>query len=61
MGFGAEVAAQAAEKAFELLDAPVRRYATPDVPTFPFATELEAMVMPNTAGIVQHALELSQY
>ena len=61
VGFGAEIAAQAAEKAFELLDAPVRRYATPDVPTFPFATELEAMVMPNTAGIVQHALELVQY
>jgi 2-oxoisovalerate dehydrogenase E1 component len=61
VGFGAEIAAQAADKAFELLDAPVRRYATPDVPAFPFATELEAMVMPNTAGIVQHALELVEY
>ncbi len=61
VGFGAEIAAQAAEKAFELLDAPVRRYATPDVPAFPFASELEAMVMPNTEGIVQHALELMRY
>ena len=61
VGFGAEIAAQAAEKAFELLDAPVRRYATPDVPAFPFASELEAMVMPNTEGIVQHALELVAY
>lgn len=61
VGFGAEIAAQAADKAFELLDAPVRRYATPDVPAFPFATELEAMVMPNTAGIVQHALDLVAY
>jgi 2-oxoisovalerate dehydrogenase E1 component beta subunit len=61
VGFGAEIAAQAAEKAFELLDAPVRRYASPDVPTFPFAAELEAMVMPNTEGIVEHALELVKY
>ena len=61
VGFGAEIAAQAAEKAFELLDAPVRRYATPDVPAFPFASELEAMVMPNTDGIVRHALELVSY
>jgi 2-oxoisovalerate dehydrogenase E1 component len=61
VGFGAEIAAQAADKAFELLDAPVRRYATPDVPAFPFAAELEAMVMPNTEGIVQHALDLVRY
>jgi 2-oxoisovalerate dehydrogenase E1 component len=61
VGFGAEIAAQAADQAFELLDAPVRRYATPDVPTFPFASELEAMVMPNTEGIVRHARELAGY
>ncbi len=61
VGFGAEIAAQAAEKAFELLDAPVRRYATPDVPAFPFASELEAMVMPNTEGIVRHAVELVEW
>jgi len=60
-GFGAEIAAQASDKAFELLDAPVRRYATPDVPTFPFASELEEKVMPNTEGIVRHALELAAY
>ena len=61
IGFGAEIAAQAADQGFELLDAPVRRYATPDVPTFPFASELEAMVMPNTEGIVEHALDLLRY
>jgi 2-oxoisovalerate dehydrogenase E1 component len=61
VGFGAEIAAQAADKAFESLDAPVRRYATPDVPTFPFASELEAMVMPNTEGIVRHAREVVGY
>ena len=60
-GFGAEVSAQITEKAFEWLDAPVRRYATPDVPTFPFAGVLEDQVMPNVAGIVNRARELAQY
>ncbi|MBI5158382.1 MAG: dehydrogenase E1 component subunit alpha/beta [Acidimicrobiia bacterium] len=60
-GFGAEVSAQITEKAFEWLDAPVRRYATPDVPTFPFSGALEDQVMPNVAGIVNRARELAQY
>jgi len=61
VGYGAELSAQVADKAFELLDAPVRRYATADVPTFPYNAKLEAMVMPNTAGIVEHALDLAKY
>jgi 2-oxoisovalerate dehydrogenase E1 component len=61
VGFGAEVAAQISEKAFEWLDAPVRRYATPDVPAFPFAAALEAQVMPNLEGIVERAAELASY
>ncbi len=60
-GYGAELAAQIADKAFESLDAPVRRYASPDVPTFPYNAKLEAMIMPNTQGIVEHALELAKY
>ncbi len=60
-GFGAEVAAQIAEKAFQLLDGPVRRYATPDVPCFPFNSALEAMVMPNVEGIVERAAQLAGY
>ena len=60
-GFGAEIAAQIAEKAFEWLDGPVQRYAAPEVPAFPFSEKLEQMVMPNTEGIVQRALELSRY
>ena len=61
LGYGAEVAAQIGERAFEWLDAPVRRYASPDVPTFPYAEDLEAMVMPNVAGIVERAAELAAY
>jgi 2-oxoisovalerate dehydrogenase E1 component beta subunit len=60
-GFGAEVSAQITEKAFEWLDAPVRRYASPDVPTFPFAAKLEEQVMPNVEGIVNRARELAEY
>ncbi len=61
MGYGAELAAQIADKAFEWLDAPIKRYAAPDVPCFPFASDLEDMVYPDTAGIVHHALELAKY
>jgi len=60
-GFGAEVSAQIMEKAFEWLDAPVRRYATPDVPTFPFSGALEEQLMPNVEGIVARARELAEY
>ena len=60
-GFGAEVAAQIGEKAFEWLDAPVRRYAAPDVPTFPFAAALEEQVMPSVEGIVERARDLAQF
>ncbi|MFQ5516641.1 MAG: thiamine pyrophosphate-dependent enzyme [Acidimicrobiia bacterium] len=61
LGYGAEVAAQIGERAFHWLDAPVQRYASPEVPTFPFASTLEKMVMPNTEGIVRRARELAAY
>ncbi len=60
-GFGAEVVAQIMEKAFDWLDAPVRRYCTPEVPTFPFAPSLEKQLMPNIEGIVEHARSLAKY
>lgn len=60
-GFGAEIAAQIGEKAFDWLDAPIQRYATPEVPAFPFGPALEAAVMPNTAGIVDRAAALAKY
>jgi 2-oxoisovalerate dehydrogenase E1 component len=61
MGYGAELAAQIAEKAFEWLDAPVRRYALPDVPIMPYAGSLEAQLYPTPEGIVRHAQELAKY
>lgn len=61
MGYGAELAAQIADKGFEYLDGPVRRYTAPEVPTFPYAEPLEDMVLPNTGGIVAAAKELASY
>ncbi|MCL1600960.1 MAG: alpha-ketoacid dehydrogenase subunit beta [Actinomycetia bacterium] len=61
LGYGAEVAAQISEKAFEWLDAPVMRYTAPDIPSFPFAASLEKQVMPSVEGIIEHAEILHRY
>ena len=58
-GFGAEVSAQIAEKAFEWLDAPVQRYTSPEIPTFPYSSELEDQVYPTVDGIVARAAALA--
>ncbi|HSO50332.1 MAG TPA: alpha-ketoacid dehydrogenase subunit beta, partial [Acidimicrobiia bacterium] len=61
LGYGAELAAQIADKTFEWLDAPVRRYALPDVPIMPYAASLEAELYPTPEGIVRHAQDLAKY
>ncbi len=61
LGFGAEVAAQIAEKSFDWLDAPIQRYAAPEVPAFPFAGGLESQIMPSVEGIVERAARLARY
>jgi 2-oxoisovalerate dehydrogenase E1 component len=60
-GYGAEISAQIGERIFDWLDAPVRRYASPDVPAFPFAASLEEQVMPSIEGIVDRARDLAKY
>jgi acetoin:2,6-dichlorophenolindophenol oxidoreductase subunit beta len=50
-GFGAEIAARAAEEWFWLLDAPVVRVTAPDVPK-PSAPTLEAAVIPSPQDVV---------
>ncbi|MDP1804346.1 MAG: transketolase C-terminal domain-containing protein, partial [Acidimicrobiales bacterium] len=52
-GVGAEVAAIVAQDGFWDLDAPVRRLATADVPSYPFAAPLEAELFVDTAKIVE--------
>lgn len=61
VGYGAEVAAQIAEKSFEWLDAPIRRYTAPEIPAFPFAASLESQVMPNVEGIIDEARALAAW
>ena len=60
-GVGAEVAALVAEQAFENLDAPISRLCGPDVPTMPFAQNLETAYMPDTEEITQAVRTLAAY
>ena len=57
---GAQVAALIADRAFEDLDAPVRRLATPDVP-IPFSPLLEQAVLPGVDSIEIAIRELIAY
>jgi 2-oxoisovalerate dehydrogenase E1 component len=50
-GFGAEIAATLAERAFFSLEAPIERLAMPDIPS-PHSPELLDAVLPSIAGIV---------
>ena len=60
-GVGAEIAALAADQAFEHLDGPVSRLCGPDVPTMPFAQSLEDAYMPDTAKVVEALRKLAAY
>src|SRR5512142_66855 len=57
---GAQVAALIAERAFEQLDGPVRRVATPDVP-IPFSPPLEQAVLPGVERVREACRELLAY
>ncbi|HET8945047.1 MAG TPA: alpha-ketoacid dehydrogenase subunit beta [Dehalococcoidia bacterium] len=60
-GFGAEVAATIAERAFEYLDGPVMRVASPDVPISPYAGHLEKYILPNPQKIAEAIRKLAGY
>lgn len=57
---GAQVAALIAERAFEDLDGPVVRVATPDVP-IPFSPPLEQAVLPSAERVREACRELLAY
>lgn len=59
-GFGAEVAAQITEAAFEYLDAPIRRVGATFTPVG-FNRILEKAILPNTEKIVAAATSLLNY
>lgn len=60
-GIGGEIAATAADECFEYLDAPIRRVTPPEVPTLPFAPQMEAFFMPNADKIYAAVEELAAY
>ena len=57
---GAQVAALIAERAWEDLDGPVVRVATPDVP-IPFSPPLEQAVLPQVDDVREACRELLEY
>ncbi|MGA7617221.1 MAG: alpha-ketoacid dehydrogenase subunit beta [Thermoanaerobaculia bacterium] len=59
-GAGGEFAARIAEKAFEYLDAPIRRVASNDTPP-PYSPPLEEFFLPNREKLLAVAKELLRY
>jgi 2-oxoisovalerate dehydrogenase E1 component beta subunit len=59
-GVGAEVASLISERAFESLDAPVRRLTAPDIP-IPFSPPLEQAVLPQLDDMMEACRELLAY
>lgn len=57
-GVGAEISAEISERAFDYLDAPVRRVSGEDVP-MPYAKNLEEMAIPDVANIISAVREVS--
>lgn len=59
-GFGAEIAARIAEKAFDFLDAPIQRLCSLDTPV-PYSKCLEEAVLPQSLDIEQAMKKLLRY
>src|SRR3712207_168264 len=59
-GFGAEIAATITEEAWESLDGPVRRIASPDTPV-PFSPPLEKAFIPQVDDVVAGVRDLAEY
>ncbi|MCA1555509.1 MAG: pyruvate dehydrogenase complex E1 component subunit beta [Acidobacteria bacterium] len=57
-GVGSEISAQIMERAFDYLDAPVRRISSADAP-MPYAKNLEQLALPDVAKIVAAVREVS--
>lgn len=60
-GYGAEVAALIAEKAFEYLDGPVMRLGSPEAPAVPFSVPMEEWFMLNPDKIEAAVRKLAAY
>ena len=58
-GFGGEIAAVVAEKAFAQLKAPIKRIAAPDIPV-PYSKPLEEFYLPNEKMIIESIRAIMQ-
>lgn len=56
-GIGAEIVAQLQEKAFDYIDAPIKRVAQDDVPA-PYSGQLEKLALPNADKVVAAVKEI---
>ena len=61
LGYGAELSAILASEAFEYLDGPVMRVASPDIPSMPFHPAMEFEALPNPAKIADALRKLAAY
>ena len=61
LGLGAEVAALIAEEAFEWLDGPIQRLASPDIPAMPYNHAQEAWALPDVAKITAAMRDLAAF
>ena len=61
LGYGAELSAILASEAFEYLDGPVMRVASPDIPSMPFHPAMEFDALPNPAKIADALRRLAAY
>lgn len=59
-GFGGEIAATIAEKAFEYLDAPIVRVTAPDTPV-PYSPPLESYYLPGKDDLLEATRKLLEY
>jgi pyruvate/2-oxoglutarate/acetoin dehydrogenase E1 component len=59
-GIGGELAARLAERAFEYLDGPVVRIASPDAPV-PYSAPLEQAYLPDVKRVTEKARWLARY
>jgi 2-oxoisovalerate dehydrogenase E1 component len=59
-GFGAEIAARIGEELFNELDAPVKRVAAMDCPVA-YSPELEEVILPQSADVLNAIRELAKY
>ena len=60
-GFGAEIAAQVAERALFHLDAPIMRVTGPEVPGVPYAPSLERLMLPSVEQIATALRDLATF